>query len=688
MKVCLWKIPPLKKIRLTDSLLNLYDQYSPRKSNIDPALTPVSPPEIPSQKPRPMGKRSKHRLAILCPFGPLEDDLAPVEDGMDGILEGFEKFKNNENSLKEVTSNAVETLCFKDEEGYVEGSNISILRDSNDSESPGVSYSPKNEFALSLNDGEDQGVVSIPEKVPLKEDQVSDKSLAEKRAELLSKEEKIPSSSSELAEIKELPEKMKMENLCNTPTSVNAGLPDDKPQLVVLEDDAECDDISLADFIKLSKATRVSPVSQPETKCQSAHGKGKELEKEEDQHMKEDLSPSPAGNKFRGEEITSRVSSSDSSTCSLRNIVLKLSSCSDEEDLLAGIEDSKNPKNEGKSDDSNASIALRNDSLAHADSVIENFSINTSVQPGNTHPTTSKRPPVIIKPLSELCKALLSGGLVNKESFIFRAKEKPSKGKVVSGKIRKRPVKNKKDARKKKSSLKLGKSSRTIFNKYGKTKVQQQEEEKPPSRCIVPVCSRTVEPLWTQDDVKDVSAESTVERRPSDENNLFSKIAPYVESLSSSSAEPSLVPLSIGLAVDSASGEIVKRSLQKVRTSVKTVSTSKSTAASAKGRVNSGIARLSKSTTNSAAKVSKSVKFSSVKKSNTKPTSRKELGVKPKPVKRAYTPIRKVSNEMSNEIYILSSMWIKSIVWSDNLMYKKGIGMYMDVYGHRYNLYM
>nr|XP_039265405.1 LOW QUALITY PROTEIN: uncharacterized protein LOC120341041 [Styela clava] len=71
MRVALWKLPLTKRVKLTPELLRLYEFYSPIKGS----EISQKPPSIPLQnKPRPMGKRSKHRLAILCPFGPQSDD--------------------------------------------------------------------------------------------------------------------------------------------------------------------------------------------------------------------------------------------------------------------------------------------------------------------------------------------------------------------------------------------------------------------------------------------------------------------------------------------------------------------------------------------------------------------------------------------------------------------------------------
>ncbi|XP_077973529.1 uncharacterized protein LOC120341041 [Styela clava] len=71
MRVALWKLPLTKRVKLTPELLRLYELYSPIKGS----EISQKPPSIPLQnKPRPMGKRSKHRLAILCPFGPQSDD--------------------------------------------------------------------------------------------------------------------------------------------------------------------------------------------------------------------------------------------------------------------------------------------------------------------------------------------------------------------------------------------------------------------------------------------------------------------------------------------------------------------------------------------------------------------------------------------------------------------------------------
>lgn len=70
MRVGLWRIPDQKRVKLTTELLRMYELYSPCK--VDITAKPVGPPFIhPPIKPRPMGRRSKHMLASLCLFGPL-----------------------------------------------------------------------------------------------------------------------------------------------------------------------------------------------------------------------------------------------------------------------------------------------------------------------------------------------------------------------------------------------------------------------------------------------------------------------------------------------------------------------------------------------------------------------------------------------------------------------------------------
>lgn len=83
MRVGLWRIPNAKQVKLTTEGLRMYELYSPRSADI--VAKPVRPPFVPPpKKPRPMGRRSKHMLASLCPFGPRNAASNAADAGSNG----------------------------------------------------------------------------------------------------------------------------------------------------------------------------------------------------------------------------------------------------------------------------------------------------------------------------------------------------------------------------------------------------------------------------------------------------------------------------------------------------------------------------------------------------------------------------------------------------------------------------